>query len=142
MYKKITKHAGGRPTVMTKETLDKLKTAYDYGCTDEEACLHAEIDVSTLCKYQKKHPQFVADKEARKKRPVLKARSNIVKRIIKGDISLSQWYLTKKLRREFGDKVDIGFEDTPSIAFNITVRKPDGTIEQPQSRRIIDGEAE
>lgn len=43
----------GRPTVMrTDSVLALLKEAFEWGCTDREACLHAEVDEATLYRYQ------------------------------------------------------------------------------------------
>jgi hypothetical protein len=50
---------GGRPTVMTEEVLQKLLEARADGATDVQACLLAEIGVSTYYKYVAENPEFV-----------------------------------------------------------------------------------
>ncbi len=43
---------------MTPDTLAKLETAFSMGLPDEQACLYAKIDPSTLYRYQEKNPKF------------------------------------------------------------------------------------
>ena len=63
----------GRPTVMTQSTLDKVKTAYAYGCNDTQASLFAEIHPDTLRKYIEKHPDFNLIKKTLQDNPILMA---------------------------------------------------------------------
>lgn len=51
---KIGRDNRGRPTVMTKQALSKLRTAFMIGCTDKEACIHAGISESVLYRFCKK----------------------------------------------------------------------------------------
>lgn len=62
---------------MTPETIDKLEEVFALGGTDKEACLFANIGMSTLYKYQEEFPEFVDRKEALKQTPLLKARRTI-----------------------------------------------------------------
>lgn len=72
------KNKGGRPTKMTPETLEKLELAFWNSFTDEEACLHAEIDPKTLYRYCNENPAFASKKEILKKKPNLKAKMNLL----------------------------------------------------------------
>ena len=56
---KEPKPKNGRPTVMTDEVLQKLLEARADGATDVQACLLAEIGVSTYYKYVAENPEFV-----------------------------------------------------------------------------------
>ena len=47
-----------RPTRKTPEVLQKLEEAYQYNCTDEEACAYAGIWVSTLQDWKKADEKF------------------------------------------------------------------------------------
>jgi len=90
----------GRPTVMTPETISKLEQAYAYGCTDEEACLFADIGRNTLDVYEKKHPAFRERKQALKNRPFLIARKSVIESMAKdGELALK--YLERKMKKEF-----------------------------------------
>ncbi|MEX1013647.1 MAG: hypothetical protein WDZ80_00615 [Candidatus Paceibacterota bacterium] len=95
----------GRPTKMTNETVNKLEQAFAIGCTDEEACSYAGISRETLNKYQNKNKEFLDKKHELKLKPVLKARQTIVNGL--GNISVAQWYAGKKMRKEFGNNIDI-----------------------------------
>lgn len=90
------KNPGGRPPKIQGEVLDKLFNAFTYGMTDEQACLYAEIDLSTLYKYCQKNPKFADRKEALKQMPVIHAKKNVVSSIMKGDTELSKWLLDRR----------------------------------------------
>lgn len=74
----------GRPTKMTKETVDKLESAFSYGCTDAEACAYADIDKQTLYNYCEKNPSFFDRKETLKNMPTFKAK-RIIDNALNGD---------------------------------------------------------
>lgn len=101
----MAKNKGGRPTIMTKETVNKLEEVFAIGGTDEEACFYANISKQTLYDYQAKYPEFVDRKESLKNKPVLKARQTVVKAL--DNPHDAQWYLTKKRKIEFGDNIDV-----------------------------------
>jgi len=90
----------GRPTKMTDGTLDKLCEAYRWGCSDREACLHAEIAPSTLYEYQKENPEFSEQKRLWQSRPTMIARATVVE-ALQFDPQLSLKYLERKLPEEF-----------------------------------------
>ena len=69
----------GRPTVMSKEVLQKLEDAFMFAFSDEKACAYAGINPRTLYNYQNENPQFIQRKEQLKLRPDLKAQETIVK---------------------------------------------------------------
>jgi hypothetical protein len=98
-----------RPTVMTEVVLGKLRTAFSYGCTDEEACASANISPATLYNYQKECPEFLEEKEALKLKPILATRQAIVNGIGK-DLGHARWFASKKLRKEFGDDKTLGLD--------------------------------
>lgn len=97
----------GRPTKMTKEVLEKLEVAFLDGHTDEEACLIAEINPSTLYTYCKNHKNFSSKKELLKQNTKMVARRNIVNKIHDGDVELSKWYLERKAKEEFSVKQEV-----------------------------------
>lgn len=103
----------GRPTVMTEDVLHKLEEAFALGCTDLEACLYADISKTVLYNYQKEHPEFVERKEELKEKPVLKARTTVVKSL--DDPNHAFKYLERKKRGEFGQQIDINAEIATKI---------------------------
>lgn len=94
----------GRPTSVTPETLAKLEQAFSLGCSDLEACIHADIAKSTLYDYQGRHPEFVERKEMLKRKLVLKARTVVANALEKEDENTAKWYLERKARDEFSVK--------------------------------------
>lgn len=94
----------GRPTVMTKETLNKLEEVFAIGGSDTEACFYADISPRTLYKYQEEHPDFIQRKEALKEKPILKARQTIVKAL--DNPQQAQWYLERKRKKEFAQRIE------------------------------------
>ena len=70
----MAKNKGGRPTKMKPETVNKLEDAFRWGCTDAEACLHADITKQTLYNYCEKNEEFFDRKELLKDQPILKAK--------------------------------------------------------------------
>jgi len=101
-----------RPTVMTPETIDKLRQAYLIGATNEEAAHYASISPNTIYNYIESHPEFLEQISAWKSEPILKAKQMIVKNIDR-DIKNAQWYLERKRKKEFGTSVDITSGDEP-----------------------------
>ena len=100
-----TKQPGGRPTVMTPETIGKLEQAFAYGASDKEACFYAGINPESLYKYQREHPEFTERKEALKESPILRARETVVKSL--DDPKNAQWYLERKKKDEFSQRSEI-----------------------------------
>lgn len=96
----------GRPTVMTPDIITKLEQAFSIGCSDDEACIYADISRMTLHRYQKDNPEFCDRKELLKQKLVLKARTNIATKINEGDIDVSKWYAERKRKDEFSTKTE------------------------------------
>lgn len=88
--------AGGRPTKMTAETVQKLEEAFLLGCTDEEACLAADISKQTLYNYQDANPEFIDRKEALKSNPVYRARKVILDALTDGDVITANKVIERK----------------------------------------------
>ena len=102
---------GGRPTVMTTYTVDRLRDAFSMDCTDAEACCYAEISMTTLYEYQKKHPGFADKKQLLKQKPYLIARKSVITGV-KADPRLALDYMKLKKSNEFKIKSDTGITDT------------------------------
>lgn len=80
---------------MTPETIDKIEYVFSMGGTDLEACLHADISMATLYAYQDAHPEFSDRKLKLKQRPMLRARTTILK-AIDTDVNTAKWYAERK----------------------------------------------
>lgn len=90
---------------MTEATVKKLEEVFAIGGTDEEACFYADISKQTLYDYQKLKPEFIDRKEALKAKPILKARQTIVRGL--DDAKNAQWYLERKLKKEFTQRQEL-----------------------------------
>lgn len=90
------KHAGGRPTVMTDETLLKLEEGFMKGLSDRQACLYADIAESVLYNYQNAHPGYAERKHALKEHIKMRARLVLNEAIQGNDLETSKWLLSKR----------------------------------------------
>jgi len=91
---------GGRPTVMTENTVRILEDAFSNGATDIEACFLAGISKQSLYDYQKKHPEFTDRKAALKEMTKYKAKQVVRKKIEEGDEKTATWFLERKGKDE------------------------------------------
>jgi hypothetical protein len=118
------KNKGGRPTVMTDETVKKLEEGFTMEFTDLEACLYANISKQSLYDYCKINPEYTDRKETLKNHPKILAKSNIYRSLKKGErTDDSKWYLERKAKKEFGNNVDVttGGEKVVPILGGITL---------------------
>lgn len=115
------KHAGGRPTIMTEETIQKLEEIFALGGTDREACFFANISQATLYNYQNDNPEFVERKEALKDQPVLKARRSVVGALEDPEIAIK--YLERKKKDEFSLRQETTGADGGAIKHQVDVTK-------------------
>lgn len=100
----IKRDKRGRPTVMTKQVLQKLRQAFSIGCTETEAAIFAGIGVSTLYNYYAENPDFVEEKDELKDHNVIYARMNISTNIQKRKSVEDSWeYLKRKRKHEFSE---------------------------------------
>lgn len=109
MAKKGTKApgVGGRKLFDGKnydEVLRKLETAWALDCTDTEAAALAEISPASLCEFLQRRPEVAERKHQLKQRPVLQARSVLLKKIQAGDGKLALQYLERKRKDEFSTR--------------------------------------
>lgn len=88
------------------DVLSKLRTAWDVGGTDVEACAHADISVSALHRYMDDHPEIREERNKRKEKPVLKARMSVYNKLDE-DGKLAMDYLKNKKSDEFNTKQNI-----------------------------------
>lgn len=110
-----------RPTSMTDEVIAKLEEAFAWGCSDNEACLWADIAPATLYKYQEKYPEFTERKAQLKETPVMLARKSVLKGLkINPDLALK--YLERKKKDEFSLKMenDVRVKELPKPIMDVT----------------------
>lgn len=120
-----------RPTVMTKEVLDKLRQAFLIGATNDEACGYADISVKTLYNYIEKQPEFLQQIEQWKNEPILKAKTTVVKNL--DDTKNAQWYLERKKKDEFAVRQEVTGKEGDAIEAIINkYGKSEGVDEVPR----------
>ena len=120
MPKKSIKNVGGRPSVMTEKVIAELKGAFAVGATDSQACFYAEIDESTFYRYCEKTEGFREEMNRLKEKPILKAKTNIVTKLLGGDTEVSKWYLERRARAEFATRQEIGNSD--GVPFQLIIK--------------------
>lgn len=124
----------GRPTVMTKDTLQKLEQAWMIGATDKIACASAGIAESTLYNYIVEHPEYMEVKEHCKSQIAIQALNNAAQAMQgknwKGDpysndagecsrvaLETSKWALTHgKYKADFAERTEVTGADGESLA--------------------------
>ena len=90
----------GQPTKMTVLVIDKLKQAFAFDATVEEACSYAEIAKQTYYTFIKSHPKILDEFQAQREKPVLIARQSVINKM-KEDGHLALKYLERKKKDEF-----------------------------------------
>lgn len=100
-----TRRARGRPTVFDVGTVHKLEQAFAMGCTVEEACSISGVSRSAYYKRLEEDSYFMDKMERSKLFMVIQARHTVCLAIRNGDIKTSLWYLERKRKNEFSDKL-------------------------------------
>ena len=104
----------GRPTKMTKTLLAKLEEAFAFGCSDEEACLYADIQPSTMYRYQEDHPEFKERKARLKQNPILEARKSVITGM-KDNPRLALDFLKARKSDEFSERKQLDHQGADEI---------------------------
>ena len=92
----MAKNKGGQPTKMTEKTLQLLREAFSWGCTDTEACCYAEISTSTLYNYCVANSKFLELKNKLKEMPTMKARRIINNSLDDDDLNTANRVIDRK----------------------------------------------
>lgn len=124
----------GRPTIMTKDVLQKLEDAFMYCFTDEEACLFAGISPRTLYNYQEKNPEFVQRKQQLRLTPNLAAKKELVKGI-EGSLDQSRWWASHKMSDDFAPKSKVEMSGRVETA-DVTIPESEKRIVEEFNRRL------
>lgn len=130
----MTENKVGRPTVMTKEVLQKLEQAWNIGATDRIACASAGIGEATLYNYLADHPEYVEIKEHCKSQIAIQALNNTAQAMqgknwngqpyskdeaecSRVALETSKWALTHgKFKADFAERTELTGADGESLA--------------------------
>ena len=96
----------GRPTIMTAETISKLKEGFSQGFSVRNACIWADISGDTYFQYCKKHPNFSEQCKSLQQKPLIKSILVINKALNEGDLLTAKWYAERKCKDEFSLKTE------------------------------------
>lgn len=109
----------GRPTVMTPETIRKIKEGFAQGFSVRNACIWADISADTYFEYCKKYPNFSEQCKTLQQKPLIKSILVINKALNEGDVSTAKWYAERKAKDEFSLRNEITGEDGEAIKIKI-----------------------
>lgn len=136
MASKQDLNKGGRPTVITKEVLQKLEWFFSIGATDREACSGAGIALQTLYNYQNKTEGFLEQKASWKDRPILKARATVMK-ALGSDPKLAFKYLERRLPGEFGTKQDTNNYNGARTIIELVAQQEECVRKQKEEKGMV-----
>ncbi len=89
-------------TAFSSKILRKLEDSFSYGLSNSQACLLAGISESLFYEVCRNNPELSERFRLLKNQPKITATKNIINKINDGDVRLSQWYLERKAREEYG----------------------------------------
>jgi hypothetical protein len=101
----------GRPSVMTKEVVEKLEWAFRRGFNDEEASFHAGIDKGTLYNYCHDNPDFSTRKEMLKRSLIVRSKELLAESIDSGEVNNAKWLLERKAKDEYSLRNELTGKD-------------------------------
>jgi len=142
MTKKKPKHlhnSAGRPTIMTPDTVKKLKEGFAQGFSIDNACIWAEISRQTYFDYCKVHPEFSDLCKTLQKKPLIKSISVINEALNSGDVSTAKWYAERKAKDEFSLKTET--EHSGEVKSKVVyIEKEEKENYKKHINQVIDGD--
>ena len=119
--------------------VQKLEEAFAWGCSDEEACVYADICKQTLYNFQDKNQEFLDRKVLLKTRPILLARQAVVNNFSRNP-HLALKFLERRKRDEFDLKHERLDDFRPIPIINIISNKNYAELDEndKQSGLFID----
>lgn len=117
----------GRPTKKNDETVALLLSAFAQGAAVYEACESAKIDTATFYRWINNDRDFAAKIADAKDLISNIAKGNLARKVIKGDVPTSQWWLERKKKDEFSTRNELTGKDgkdlpTPILTGVVDVR--------------------
>lgn len=95
------KGKAGRPSSLGKDELTKLEVAFKAGMTDTDACATAGVTTRALYRYQKSHPEYVAEKAMWKRQLIGTAMMVVAADIASHrNVKSAMWLLDREHNRE------------------------------------------
>lgn len=107
---------------ISAQAISKLEVAYKVGADDTEARLFAGLSESRFELVLQKYTLLPRYIESWKAHMELKARGVLSKALDAGDIATAKWFLERKKRGEFGNKLEIESHRTLRKEITVTVQ--------------------
>jgi hypothetical protein len=114
----MAKNKGGRPRSVTESVIRKLEQAFLVGATDTEACLNADLPISTFYDYCRDNPLFSDRKEVLKNQPTLKAKMIITGALDSDDLNTAHRVIDRKEGQKIKQDITSGGQQINSWIVN------------------------
>jgi hypothetical protein len=129
----------GRPTIMTPETVKKLKEGFAQGFSVDNACIWADISKQTYYTYCEKEAGFLDLCKTLQKKPLIKSILVINKALNEGDVSTAKWYAERKAKDEFSLKTET--EHSGEVKSKVVyIEKEEKENYKKHINQVIDGD--
>ena len=121
-------------TKMTDEVIAKLEQAFAIGATRAQACDYADVDPSTLWRWEQKNPELSNRFQRMREKLPLKAKMNIAQSVHQGTITDSKYVLEKMEPETYAEKLKIEHTDTATDG----VHAEDEQVRQELKKKLIE----
>jgi len=101
----MSNNPNGRPTVITKSTVQILEQALRDGFSIEMACHVSGISRSTYYAHLQTDADFMNKMTLAQEWATQRAKQVVIQAIDKGDLKAAQWWLERKSRSEFSNNL-------------------------------------
>jgi hypothetical protein len=136
---KSEQNPNGRPTIMTPETVKKLKEGFAQGFSVDNACIWADISKQTYYTYCEKEAGFLDLCKTLQKKPLIKSILVINKALNEGDVSTAKWYAERKAKDEFSLKTET--EHSGEVKSKVVyIEKEEKENYKKHINQVIDGD--
>lgn len=108
--------AGGRPTKYEAEFAEQARKLSLLGATDEELADFFDVNVATLNRWKKSHPEFCASIKEGKRVADAEVAHSLYQRALNGDTTAAIFWLKNRRKQNWRDKQEIDHGVTDELA--------------------------
>lgn len=108
--------AGGRPTKYEAEFAEQALKLSLLGATDEELADFFDVNVATLNRWKKSHPEFCASIKEGKRVADAEVAHSLYQRALNGDTTAAIFWLKNRRKQNWRDKQEIDHGVTDELA--------------------------
>lgn len=106
------------PSKLTPEVRVKIEEVAALDGSVEEMAYYCDVSRQTIYQWLKDNPELSDKVERLRERPILKARQTIAKSL--DNPQSAQWYLTRKRKKEFAERIEQTGADGKDLIPNLT----------------------